>query len=70
MRQLIRYAGWEGPPVRRVRREVIDVRRALELREQGMKWSEVGVILASEAGREEPYFGDSVRSAITRHRKG
>lgn len=44
----------------------IDVPKALFFRKSGMKWNEIGVALAHEDGREPPYQGRSVQSAVFR----
>jgi len=46
----------------------IDVNRAMALREAGMTWKAIGIQLAQEDGRETPYGGTAVYSAVRRYR--
>ncbi len=66
-RKLIPYAGWE--PQMKIKRGRINVKRALELRAEGLKWRDIGVILAADIGREEPFCSDSVMQTINLYRK-
>lgn len=45
----------------------MDTERAKQLRLQGLKFREIGKILAEEEGRSTVYQAASVQTAITRH---
>lgn len=47
-------------------RQAINVRRAAELKSQGLSWDRIGQILAAEDRREVSYLGCSVAGAVYR----
>jgi hypothetical protein len=71
---LIRYAGFDPKendfsklPRKRFankRKAEIDVEKALALRAKGLKWREIGVLLAFELRRRSPFTVEGVTNAI------
>lgn len=46
----------------------IDAARALQLKEQGFTWAEVGKIISVEEGRPVPYLESSIANAVRKHK--
>lgn len=73
--KIIRYAGYDPqenrfpPRVVNLARRQIDVAKALELRAKGLRWREVGVLLASERRRRTPFCPQSIVQAIRHARQ-
>ncbi len=71
-RTLVRYAGWDAGEHRETRARtpgLIDAERAQELRDTGLPWHDVGVVLAQETGRIYPFAADSVMAAVGRRKR-
>lgn len=62
---------WERPKRRNPfsGRAGIDVKRARQLKAEGLSWGRIGEILASEDRREAKYLGASVYAAVYRERR-